>query len=188
MMRRAILTAAMACALTALPVAAQAKRPYVHFHDSVHLSETGQECGIPVTYETDLRVHLLVKEAHGSDGQAFLGSENVRVRTVVTNPANHRWFVISRVGASKEVKATHVGGDLWAFKYQESGVLFKVTDSQGRLVMMDRGRFALLAVFDTLGDGQPGGIKLSEEIVAMNGQFPTFDEEAVCAVITELIG
>jgi len=187
-MRRTILGVALVCALTAMPVAAQAERPYVHLHGSFHLSETGQECGIPVTYETDLKVHVLIKEAHGSDGQAFLGSENVRVRTVVTNPANNRWFVVSRSGGRKEVKATHVEGDLWAFKYQESGVLYKVTDSQGKLVMMDRGRFVLLAVFDTLGDGQPGGIKLSEEIVAMNGQFPSFDEEAVCAVITELIG
>jgi hypothetical protein len=187
-MRRAILTAALACLLAAVPAAAQAQRPYAHDRFSGHFSDSGEECGIPVTYETDIRVHVMIKEARGSDGQAYLGSENVRARTVVTNPVNHRWFVVSRVGANKEVKATHVEGDLWAFRYQQTGVIFRVTDSQGKLVLMDRGRLVLLAVFDTLGDGQPGGIKLSEETVAMNGQFPLFDEDVACEAINELIG
>jgi hypothetical protein len=54
--------------------------------------------------------------------------------------------------------------------------------------LRDRGRLTLRGVFDTLGDGRPGGIKLSEEILGMNGQFPSFDEATACEVITRLIG
>lgn len=186
-MRRAVVSASLACLVAAWPSVAQAQRPYEHarFHDVITFP--GEECGIPVENELTLSVHLLVREVRGSDGQAYLGMENIRATQVVTNPANDRWFVIRRVGTSKEVKATHVEGNVWAFHLQETGV-FKLIDSDGKLVLQDRGRITRTGYFDTLGDGKPGGKLLFEEFTGMHGKFPLFDEDVACPAITGLIG
>ena len=179
--------AALACLAAAWPGTAQAQRPYEHarFHDVITFP--GEECGIPVEYDTTLSVHLLIRQVRGSGGQAYLGKENILATTVVTNPANDRWFVFERAGTSKEVKATHIEGDIWAFHLQETGVL-KLIDSEGRVVLQDRGRLTRTGYFDTLGDGKPGGTLLHEEFTGMHGQFPLFDQEVPCEAITELIG
>jgi hypothetical protein len=179
--------AALACVVAAWPGTALAQRPYEHarFHDVITFP--GEECGIPVENELTLSVHLLLREVRGSDGQAYLGKENIHARQVVTNPANDRWLVLERAGTSKEVKATHVEGNVWAFHLQETGV-FKLIDSDGKLVLQDRGRLTRTGYFDTLGDGRPGGTLLYEEFTGMHGKFPLFDEDIACEAITELIG
>lgn len=174
--------------LGALSAPAEAARPYEHLHIRDGFSESGEECGIPVEYETTFSLHILVRPVRGSDGQAFLGMENVRATTVVTNPVNGRWFTVVRSGANKEVRATHIGGDIWAFTLQETGVLFRILDSDGKVVLQDRGRLVRRGVFDTLGDGQPGGILLAEELLSLSGKFPAFDEEAACTAISSLLG
>ena len=179
---------ALVCVMAALPGTAQANRPYEHFRDSVHFSETGQECGMPVSYETDARFHIIIKPVHDSDGQAILGQENYRSRTVVTNTVTKRWMVFRMVGTDKETRATHIQGNVWAFDAQSTGALFTVMDSNGKVVLRDRGRLTFRAVFDTLGDGKPGGTFLSEELTGRHGKFPGFDEELVCELFTELIG
>jgi len=186
--RRALAALTLGALLCAFPTPAQAERPYLHDHFSGSFSESGEECGIPVEYETTLSVHLLIRPVRGSGGQAYLGMENIRATTVVTNPANDRWFLVKRTGTGKEVKATHVEGDIWAFHLQETGVLFKLVDSDGKVVFMDRGRLTRTGYFDTLGDGQPGGEFLYEEFTGMHGKFPGFDEDVACAAITDLIG
>lgn len=186
-MRRAIVGAALACLVAASPGPAQAQRPYIHDHFDGSFSESGEECGIPVEYETTFSAHILIRPVRGSGGQAFLGLENFRSTTVVTNPANDRWFLIRRTGTSHEVKATHIDGDVWAFHLQETGVVFKVVDSDGKVVFKDRGRLTRTGYFDTLGDGQPGGTLLFEEFTGMHGKFPGFDEDAVCEALTDLL-
>ena len=96
-------------------------------------------------------------------------------------------MVVDRAGSSKEFEATHLGGTIWAFELQQTGSLYTLRDSTGRAVR-DHGRLVLRGVFDTLGDGRPGGLILSEEVLDMNGQFPGFDEATACAAITLLIG
>lgn len=179
--------AALACLVAAWPSPAQAQRPYENFHFSGVLTDSGEECGIPVEYETTISLHILTRPVRGSGGQAYLGKENIRATTVVTNPANDRWFLFERAGTSKEVKATHVEGNIWAFRLQETGVL-KLIDSDGKVVLQDRGRLTRTGYFDTLGDGRPGGKLLFEEFTGLHGKFPLFDDEVACEAITGLIG
>lgn len=180
--------AALACLMAASPGPAQAQRPYVHDHFRGSFSDSGEECGIPVEYETTVSVHLLIRPVRGSGGQAYLGKENIQATTVVTNPANDRWFIVRRTGSSHEVKATHIEGDVWAFHLQETGVLYKLIDSDGKVVLKDRGRLTRTGYFDTLGDGKPGGVFLYEVFTGMHGKFPLFDDEVACKAITDLIG
>lgn len=187
-MRRALTAITLGALLCAIPVPAQAERPYENFRIRDVFGFPGQECGIPVDYELTISLHILTKTVRGSGGQAYLGMENIRATTVVTNPANDQWFVIQRAGTNKETRATHIEGDIWAFDFQETGVLFRVVDSAGKVVLTDRGRLTRRGYFDTLGDGQPGGVLLFEEFTGMHGKFPAFDEEVACEVITGLIG
>ncbi len=174
--------------LCAVPTPAQAQRPYENLHFAGDFTSTGTECGIPVRYDLEFRIHVLTRVVPDSDGQAFFGMENFRSTEVVTNPANGRWMVVDRAGSSKEIEATHLGGTIWAFDLQQTGALYTLRDSTGKVVLRDRGRLLLRGVFDTLGDGRPGGLILSEEVLDMNGQFPAFDEATACAAITRLIG
>jgi hypothetical protein len=44
------------------------------------------------------------------------------------------------------------------------------------VLLRETGLVELAYVFDTLNDGQPGGVLLSEEFVRASGQHPTFSE------------
>lgn len=62
-----------------------------------------------------------------------------------------------------------------------------IEDSDGNVVLRDRGRITYRALFDTLGDGQPGGVVIEEEITGVSGQFPSLSED-FCEIATDLIG
>jgi hypothetical protein len=85
------------------------------------------------------------------------------------------------------LKARHVAGDIWEFTAHEVGSPFVVEDSAGKVVLRDRGRITLRAIFDTLGDSQPGGILLHEEITGVHGPHPGLDTD-FCTIATQLIG
>jgi hypothetical protein len=57
-------------------------------------------------------------------------------------------------------------------------------------VLRDRGVIRHRGLFDTLGDGAPGGLLLDHEIVGIGGPHPGFDqtEEEFCTMIDGLIG
>ena len=81
-------------------------------------------------------------------------------------------------------------GNVYEFRTIEAGQPFVVRDGVGRVVLRDRGVIRHRLLFDTLGDGMPGGIELDDEIVGVGGPHPGFDqtEEEFCAMVTSLIG
>jgi hypothetical protein len=46
-----------------------------------------------------------------------------------------------------------------------------VEDSDGNVVLRDRGRLTFRALFDTLGDGEPGGELLEQELTSQPGRI-----------------
>ena len=63
-----------------------------------------------------------------------------------------------------------------------------VRDSAGTEVARSRGLVTYQVLFDTLGDGQPGGEVLDVEVTGVHGvQQGTFDEN-LCDYVLELIG
>jgi hypothetical protein len=50
-----------------------------------------------------------------------------------------------------------------------------IEDSSGRVVVRDRGNIRHTALFDTLGDGEPGGIFIEETHTVVRGPHPAFD-------------
>ena len=73
-----------------------------------------------------------------------------------------------------EVTARHVARDIWEFTAHETGQPFVVEDSEGNLVLRDRGRVTFRALFDTEGDGQPGGILLEDEVTGCPVRIPVW--------------
>lgn len=113
----------------------------------------------------------------GSDGQAFLQDLRYRYREVWTNPANGRKAFVSGRAHNREVKATQVEGNVWTFVSVLKGKPFVVKNDQGRTVLAEWGRLVLSSNFDTLGDGEPGGELVSQEVVSTRGNWPTWDDD-----------
>ena len=77
-------------------------------------------------------------------------------------------------------------GDCIGLEELEQGVTFEAADAgtftlttlDGTRLLRDRGTIKFLGIFDTLGDGQPGGILISEELLAVHG--PHADDCTFC--------
>ena len=174
-------------AAVAIPGTAYAAPPVEHEHYEWSDSGTFVECGLTLHSEASGYGRLLVTEVAGSDGQAFLAHDNYTFRNVLTNTANGEWFLIRGRGMFKEMTGVHVEGNIWEFTAQDVGQPFVIEDSDGDIVLRDRGRVTIRVVFDTLGDGAPGGVTLEEELTGFSGPHPSITED-FCEVITDLIG
>lgn len=187
MRTRSVAVLASLIVALSIPGAAQAGPPVDHDHGELAESGSFRDCGFRIKFDLTATFHYLVREVRGSDGDAYLGQENFAFQNVLTNPATGAWFLVRGRGLFKELSARHVEGDIWEFTAHEVGQPFVVEDSDGNVILRDRGRITLRALFDTLGDGQPGGILLEEEITGVFGPHPGLDAD-FCAIATDLIG
>ena len=146
-------------------------------------------CGIAVTRDSTFSGSFRIR-VDRSGGQAFFQRLNFTYRDVFTNPLNGRTITFEGHSVSNELTATQVDGNVYEFRTIEAGQPFVVRDGVGRVVLRDRGVIRHRLLFDTLGDGMPGGIELDDEIVGVGGPHPGFDqtEEEFCAMVTSLIG
>lgn len=116
-------------------------------------------------------------------------SDNFEYHEVLTNHETGEWFVVRGHSVFREIKATHVEGDVYTFRAHEAGQPFVVENSDGRVVLRDRGLIVREALFDTLGDSEPGGVILDVAVQAVRGPHPGFAEDFdFCALAQELIG
>ena len=125
----------------------------------------------------------------GKGGQAFLVKDTYKYRDVLTNSETGEWFVIRGKAVFHEIKATQVSGDIYEFTAIEAGQPFVIEDSDGNVVVRDRGVIRRTAIFDTLGDGAPRRILLEETVTSVNGPHPGFaDDFPFCEIAAELTG
>jgi hypothetical protein len=171
----------------AVPGVAQAAPPLENSHYDFVDVGSFDDCGFTIDFESTETGHFMVREVEGSGGQAFLGHDNYQFRDVLTNPETGAFMVVHGRGLVKEFTARHVDGNIWEFTLQDVGQPFTIEDSDGNVVSRDRGRVTFRQLFDTLGDGQPGGELLEEEIISVSGPHPSIDTD-FCAIATDLIG
>jgi hypothetical protein len=153
-------------------------------------SETGtfDDCGFTIAYDfTTTSRTFEAREVKGSDGQAYLAHDVVSFRNVLTNPATGEWMLLRGSQQYKEMTGRHIEGTIWEFTAQYVGQPFVIENSQGEVVLRDRGRTTSRFLFDTLGDGQPGGELLGEVTTGVFGPHPSLDAD-FCAIATQLIG
>lgn len=181
------LAALSVAAALVVPGMAQAAPPVENEHYEFSDSGSFDDCGFTIESEITGSGHRLVREIEGSDGQAFLANNNYRYREVLTNPETGAFFVVRGKALFKEMSGQQVEGDIWEFTAQEVGQPFVVEDSDGKVVLRDRGRLTFRALFDTLGDGEPGAEFIEQELTSISGPHPGFFTD-FCEIATELIG
>ena len=142
------------------------------------------ECDFPLNGVSTFSGHFRARADRG--GQAFYALDNYKFRDVITNPETGEWFVVRANGLFIETRATLVEGNIYKFVQHDAGQ-FVVEDSDGNVVLRDRGLVRFTVLFDTLGDGQPGGDFIEELDVELRGPHPTWDAD-FCATAAELTG
>jgi len=159
--------------------------------ERVHYSDTDEfsfhDCGFTLDVQSEFHGHALLRV--DTTGQAFLVKDKFWYRDVVTNPDTGGWFVVRGNGLFHDIQATQVEGTVYEFVAVEAGQPFVIEDSAGTVIVRDRGVIRHTYLFDTLGDGTPGGEFLGETDVAVHGPHPGFDPDfPFCEIAAELTG
>ena len=169
MPRRSLLVCAVTAALgVASAPAAATVFDRVHYSGTEEFSDDG--CGFPLDIDSSFRGQALLRI--DKTGQAFLDKNAFHFRDVHTNPDTGQWFVVRGHGLYHDIRATRVEGNVYEFTAIEAGQPFVIEDSDGDVVVRDRGVIRTTYLFDTLGDGAPGGAFLEDLQTSVHGPHP----------------
>ncbi|HET9545176.1 MAG TPA: hypothetical protein VFO88_06330 [Gaiellaceae bacterium] len=147
------------------------------------------DCGFPVEVEGVASGHFRLRTGTGEQASTFFLRDTFSYREVHTNLETGLSFVVRGHGVFNEVRATPLGGTLFAFEAVEAGQPFVIEDAEGNVVVRDRGALRHRIVFDTLGDDVPGGIVIEEFESSVHGPHPGFAEDfPFCEIAAELTG
>lgn len=181
----ALLLAVVVAALGIVP-AAQAKiferfrfvdEPY-SFQDEI--------CGIEVQIEGTATGAGRIRTGTGKRATAFFEHTNVSYSETWT-AATGGSVTVTGDFVFNEIKAVPLGGNLFRFTAVQAGQPFRLYDSQGNLLLRDRGAIHFSIIFDTLGDATPGGVLVEELEPSVRGPHPGFDDETLCPVLVPLL-
>jgi hypothetical protein len=154
-----------------------------HFSDTYSFSY--DDCGFPVDGTGQVSGQDLLRVLPG--GQAFLDINRQTFREVHTNVETGKWFVVRGNALYHEIRGTRVEGNIYEFTSILSGQPFVIEDSSGHVVVRDRGMVRQTFLFDTLGDGVPGGEFLGDTSIVVHGPHPGFaDDFPFCDIAAEL--
>jgi hypothetical protein len=142
-------------------------------------------CGFTLDGVAESSGHVLYRV--DQTGQLFLAADAHSFRTTLTNPDTGRSFFLSGQGVYHDIAATPLGGTLYQVVAIEAGVPFTIEDSTGRVVLRDRGAIRTTYVFDSHGDGAPGGETIEVLEVVVHGPHPSLDAD-FCGLAAELTG
>lgn len=181
--RTLALLAALPLALAAAPAHAAQPLSHERYDDSFTFEEPDL-CGLAVTFDMHARGTFVVRPVNGSD-QAFLAHDSYRVTEIIST--HEGWIRTERHGQFHEQRGTQVDGDVWAFDFVDSGQ-FRVFDSSGVRLLQANGVFQAREQFDTLGDGQPGGVPVDGTFEVRHEAGPVVTDEAFCAVVQQELG
>ena len=184
--RLAAAAAALAAgvALTAAPAHATVLDQFTWTFEE---SGSFDDCGFTIDTDFSASGTTVIRSVHGTD-QLWFANIAIRTEEVLTNPETGAWLRIVSRGLVKESgPATEVADGVFTHTYSEAGIPFMIIDSDGTVVARDTGLLRWVFTFDTLNDGEPGGVVLDEVLVKEAGPHPRVHTD-VCAVFTDLIG
>jgi hypothetical protein len=92
------------------------------------------------------------------------------------------WFSFGANGMFNETGATPVGGTVFEFTSVLAGQPFVVWDSDGNVVVRDRGMIRQVLQFDTLGDDVPGGEFVKDVSFSVAGPHPGLEFD-LCSLL-----
>ncbi len=182
-------TSFAAASLLALTLAAPVfARPLVSGNFSG--TDSGTECGTYVRASTFSGWFMIKDATPATNGQFFYFENRVEYADVITNPETGAFFTVTGNSLFKESQARLVEGNVFTYNTIEAGQPFVVTDMTGNVVLRDVGLIEVSYVFDSLGDGAPGGIQLENPtLVRVAGTHPGFEDTFdFCVLADQLIG
>jgi hypothetical protein len=154
-------------------------------------SYTFDDCGFTVAAEESISGWFTISSGTPqTDGEFFRVHQQARFSATLTNVETGDYFTIAWHTNFREMPATIVeeDGPVVTYQTKESGVWDTFRDSSGKVRYRSVGNLVFQYVFDTGGDGAPGGGEfLSEEFIRTSGHWDTFDAD-FCAIADELIG
>src|ERR687889_2379466 len=157
--RRRMVAATFGGALLALSLAAGpvGATTILRDHYSDDYGFSFDDCGfwIDVAGHADGVAHLRV--GTGDLASAFFLHDNYSYLETWIRRDTGEFFRVGANGLFQETGATPVGGTIFEFTSINAGQPFIVWDSDGNLVLRDRGVIRQVLQFDTLGDNVPGG-------------------------------
>jgi hypothetical protein len=150
-------------------------------------TENLADCAFPLTDAITISGQSLLRVDPG--GQAFFQHLSFTDHEVITNPATGRSFFVDSHELQNDIKATPVGGNLYRFTTIEAGQPFTISDSAGKVVVRDRGVISRTYLFDTLGDGTPGGVVVGDVVTVVHGPHAGLaDDFPFCQIAAQLTG
>jgi hypothetical protein len=180
-----LLLAVAVTAVAVLPAAQAAIFDRDRFVD-VPYSFEEEICGIEVQIEGTVSGTSTLRTGKGKLATAFFEHTNFAYSETWT-AANGRFVTVTGNANFNEVKAVPLGGNLFRFTAIEAGQPFRLYDSQGNLLLRDRGGIRFSTIFDTLGDATPGGVVVEELEPSVRGPHPGFFDETLCPVLVPLL-
>lgn len=182
--RLGLLLAAVVAGLVVVP-AAQGTI-FERFRVVDEYSFEAEICGIDVQIEGTATVAGRIRTGKGELATAFFEHVNVDFSETWT-AANGRFVTVTGNLLFNEVKAEPLGDNLFRFTAVTAGQPFQLYDSDGNLVLRDRGVIRFSFIFDTLGDATPGGVVIEEFEPSVRGPHPGFFDETLCPVLVPLL-
>ena len=184
-MKRHVVPAVTLVALLMLAVAAPAQaRPLERENYSGTDSFDFDDCGFVIHDEVTFKGVFMLK-APWSDGAPPRFFDNYEQHETLS--ANGRWLTIDHQGMYKDLRITLVSGTIYQFVTEESGQPYVVRDSDGNVLIHDRGLLRATFQVDTLGDTDLDNdifIEGSWELLADHGRHPGFTFD-FCAFMSD---
>ena len=182
---RAAVIAVALFALSAVPASAVLFEKTAPYSDPYSFDIP--DCGFPIHVDGVQWGKFHIRQGTGKNETAFFAHDQYAFRETWTNTDTDAYFVISGNGLFNEVKATRISGSVFMFRSVNSGQPFVVQDSNGNVVIRDRGTIQETILFDTGGDAVPGGTFIDLVSDAVHGPHPGFFVD-ICDVANDLIG
>ena len=143
-------------------------------------------CGIDVQGEGTATGAGRNRTGKGKLASAFFAHVNFAYSETWTAD-NGQFVTVTGKSNNNEVKAVPLGDNVFRFTDTQAGQPFRLYDSEGNLLLRDRGVIRSTFDFDTLGDDEPGGELVQDVELSVRGPHPGFEDETLCPVLVPLL-
>lgn len=180
--RRALISVVGAALITATAAGPVGATVVLRSHYSDDYGFSFDDCGfwIDVSGTADGIAHFRVGK--GDLATAFFLHDKFSFLETWTRRDTGDSFTLGGNGLFQETRATHVEGTVFEFTSVVAGQPFIVWDSDGNVLLRDRGVIRQVLQFDTLGDGVPGGEFVADVSFSVHGPHPGLEFDP-CALL-----
>ena len=180
--RRALISAvgaALIAATTAGPVGATV---VLRDHYSDDYAFSFDDCGFWIDVSGTATGFAQLRVGKGDLATAFFLHDNFSFLETWTRRDTGDSFTLGGNGLFQETRATRVEGTIFEFTSVLAGQPFIVWDSDGNVILRDRGAIMQVLQFDTLGDDVSGGEFVADVSFSVHGPHPGLDFDP-CALL-----